>query len=205
MFDCLILGGGVSGVSCALVLGSALQKPFMQNKRIGIIAHQKGSMLQDALFNNAYGIKPGTLGADLLKNTLQDLNSTYPDIEQIVNEKVISVVEQNNYFLVTTTENIYETKVVVVAINSSNPFIIEGSLQQYVIPHKKSLAKKNRIQLENNDHLVAENIYVAGTLAGHRSQLAIAAGSGAAVATDILTLWNNGIETHAHDSIRIKE
>ncbi|MGL4583454.1 MAG: NAD(P)/FAD-dependent oxidoreductase, partial [Flavobacterium sp.] len=43
-----------------------------------------------------------------------------------------------------------------------------------------------------------------GTLAGHRSQLAIAAGSGAAVATDILTLWNDGVETHSHDSIRVK-
>jgi hypothetical protein len=31
---------------------------------------------------------------------------------------------------------------------------------------------------------VAEGIYVAGTLAGWRSQLSIAAGSGAAVATD---------------------
>jgi hypothetical protein len=49
---------------------------------------------------------------------------------------------------------------------------------------------------------VAEGIYVAGTLAGHRSQLDIAAGSGAAVATDILTFWNNGIETHSHDSVR---
>jgi hypothetical protein len=27
-------------------------------------------------------------------------------------------------------------------------------------------------------------------------QLSIAAGSGAAVATDILTLWNNGLQTH---------
>ena len=43
---------------------------------------------------------------------------------------------------------------------------------------------------------------VTGTLAGWRSQLAIAAGSGAAVATDILTLWNNGEQTHSHDSIR---
>jgi hypothetical protein len=41
---------------------------------------------------------------------------------------------------------------------------------------------------------VAEGIYVAGTLAGWRSQLSIAAGSGA-VATDILTLWNNGLDT----------
>ena len=56
--------------------------------------------------------------------------------------------------------------------------------------------------LKNNDHLVSEGIYVTGTLAGWRSQVAIAAGSGAAVATDILTLWNGGIQTHAHDSIR---
>jgi len=204
MFDCLIIGGGVSGVSCALVLGSVKEKPFVADKNIGIILHQKTSMLQDALFNNAYGIAPGTLGADLLNQTATDLKNQYPHITQIVNERVLSVVKEADYFLVTTTQNIYETKIVVIAVNSSNPFTIDGCLQPYVIPHKKSLPQKNRIQLENNDHLVTENIYVAGTLAGHRSQLAIAAGSGAAVATDILTLWNNGIETHAHDSVRIK-
>lgn len=202
MFDCLIIGGGVSGVSCALVLGSAKEKPFVTDKKIGIITHQKGSMLQDALFNNAYGIAPGTLGSQLLHQTSQDLQNLYPHIEQIPNEKVLSVVTQNDIFLVTTTQNVYETKIVVIAANSSNPFTIEGCLQPYVIPHKKSLPQKNRLQLANNDHLVFKNVYVAGTLAGHRSQLAIAAGSGAAVATDILTLWNNGIETHAHDSIR---
>ena len=72
----------------------------------------------------------------------------------------------------------------------------------YVEPHKKAIAEKQRIQLKNDDHKVADGIYVAGTLAGHRSQLAIAAGSGAAVATDILTLWNDGISSQAHDSIR---
>lgn len=74
----------------------------------------------------------------------------------------------------------------------------------YVIPHKKAIPEKNRIQLINNDHLVTDGIYVAGTLAGWRSQLAIAAGSGASVATDILTLWNDGIHAQAHDSIRKK-
>ena len=204
MFHCLIIGGGVSGVSCALVLGSAKNKPFMSDKKIGLITHQKASMLHDAVFNNAYGIKPGTLGTDLLKNTLIDLQLQYPHITQIENERVLSIIKQDRHFLVTTTQNIYESEVVVVAINSSNPFTISGCLTPYVVPHKKSLPPKNRLQLENNDHLVFENIYVAGTLAGHRSQLAIAAGSGAAVATDILTLWNNGIETHAHDSLRKK-
>ena len=205
MFDCLIIGGGVAGVSCAMVLGSAHEKPFMLDKNVGIIAHQKASMLQDALFNNAYGIAPGTLGSQLLNQSLEDLHQTYPHIKQIKEEKVVSIIENQACFLVTTNETIYEAKTVVVAINSSNPFTIEGCLQPFVIPHKKSLAKKNRIQLANEDHLVGKNIYVAGTLAGHRSQLAIASGRVAAVATDLLTLWNGGVETHAHDSIRIKE
>ncbi|WKW46036.1 FAD-dependent oxidoreductase [Myroides sp. JBRI-B21084] len=205
MFNCLIIGGGVSGVSCALILGSALKKPFMTNKKIGIITHQKASMLQDAVFNNAYGIAPNTLGSDLLKNTIEDLQHLYPEIQQIANEKVVSITTNGTFFLVTTNENIYEAETIVLAINSSNPFTIDGFLHDFVIPHKKSLPQKNRIQLANNDHLVTSGVYVAGTLAGHRSQLAIAAGSGAAVATDILTLWNNGVETHAHDSIRKKE
>jgi hypothetical protein len=75
-------------------------------------------------------------------------------------------------------------------------------LMHFVEPHKKAIAEKQRIQLINDDHKVADGIYVIGTLGGHRSQLAIAAGSGAAVATDILTLWNNGISSQAHDSIR---
>jgi uncharacterized protein (DUF927 family) len=54
--------------------------------------------------------------------------------------------------------------------------------------HIKNHCQKNKNQLHNTDHKVAEGIYVAGTLAGWRSQLSIAAGSGAAVATDILTL-----------------
>jgi hypothetical protein len=74
----------------------------------------------------------------------------------------------------------------------------------FVIPHEKANPEKNRVQLKNNDHLVAEGIYVAGTLAGWRSQLSIAAGSGASVATDILTLWNNGIQAQIHDSITKK-
>lgn len=203
MFDCLIIGGGVSGVSCAQILGSAHKKAFVSEKRIGIITHQKASMLQDALFNNAYGIAPGTLGSDLLQNSLTDLATIYPQIEQIDHEKVVSVVKNSDGFFVTTNNNVYEAKIVVVAINSSNPITIEG-LDEYVEAHKKSLPQKNRIQLKNEDHLVTKGMYVVGTLAGHRSQLAIAAGSGASVGTDILTLWNNGIETHVHDSIRKK-
>jgi thioredoxin reductase len=201
MLDVLIIGGGVSGVSCALVLGSAKNKSFVLDKKIAIITHQKTSSLQEALFNNAYGIPPGKLGSELLAESLEQLENLYPHISQMDGEKVIAVTGEHPNFTVVTNKNTYLTKNVVVAIGASNTFAIEG-LMNYVEPHKKSIAEKQRIQLHNDDHLVAEGIYVAGTLAGHRSQLAIAAGSGAAVATDILTLWNNGISSQSHDSIK---
>lgn len=200
MFDVLLIGGGVSGMSCALVLGSAKNKSFATDKTIGIIAHQKASALQEALINNAYGITPGKLGADLLAESIQHLSETYPHISQIFDEKVMKIEGKFPEFTVITNKNTYKSKMIVIGIGSANTFAIEG-LMDFVEPHQKALPEKQRIQLKNIDHKVAEGIYVVGTLAGWRSQVAIAAGSGASVATDILTLWNGGIQTHAHDRI----
>lgn len=201
MFDVLIIGGGVSGMSCALVLGSAHKKVFVQDKKIGIITHQKTSSLQEAIFYNAYGVPSGKLGSDLLTESIDHLQELYPHVTQIEAEKVLRVSGEFPNFTVTTNKNSYQTKIIVLAIGYSNTFDIEG-LMNYVEPHQKAIIEKQRIQLKNEDHKVADGIYVAGTLAGWRSQLAIAAGSGAAVATDILTLWNNGISSQSHDSIK---
>ena len=201
MFDVLIIGGGVSGMSCALVLGSAHKKPFVTDKKIGIITHQKASSLQDALFNNAYGIPAGKLGSELLTESIEHLQNQYPHIDQIEGEKVLKIEGEAGNFTVVTNKNSYISKIVVISIGAGNPFTIEG-LEEYVIPHQKTIPEKNRIQLRNNDHKVTEGVYVTGTLAGWRSQLSIASGSGAAVATDILTLWNNGVHVQAHDSIK---
>ena len=200
MLDVLIIGGGVAGVSCALVLGSAYKKAFAADKKIAILTHQKTSSLQEALFNNAYGIPAGKLGSELITESVAQLAELYPDVTQIDDEKVMSVSGNYPDFIVTTNKNTYTTKNIVVAIGYSNTFMIDG-LMQYVEDHRKTLPAKNRIQLKNIDNKVADGIYVAGTLAGTRSQLSIAAGSGAAVATDILTDWNNGIHSQSHDKV----
>ncbi len=201
MFDVLLIGGGVSGMSCALVLGSAHKKAFAVDKKIGIITHQKTSSLQEAIFYNAYGVPAGKLGSELLTESKEHLQELYPHVIQIQAEKVIKVIGEYPNFIVVTNKDSYPTKSIVVAVGYSNTFQIEG-LMEYVEPHQKALIEKQRIQLKNDDHKVADGIYVVGTLAGWRSQLAIAAGSGAAVATDILTLWNNGIPSQSHDSIK---
>ena len=201
MFDVLIIGGGVSGMSCALVLGSAQQKAFAKDKQIGILTHQKASSLQEALFNNAYGIPAGKLGSELLTESVEQLHDLYPHVIQIPVEKVMKIEGNAGNFTITTNKSNYNSKIIVIGIGAGNPFTIEG-LEEFVMPHQKVIPEKNRIQLKNVDHKVTEGVYVTGTLAGWRSQLTIAAGSGAAVATDILTLWNNGVHVQIHDSVK---
>jgi thioredoxin reductase len=199
-FDVLILGGSAAGMSCALVLGSAKNKPFATDKKVGIIMHQKSSALATAVFNNVLGITPGTTGQEILESGKKQLAETYPHVVQIEKEKVTKIVHESNNFKVFTNKNEYSAKIVVVAVGPSNLFQIDG-LMQYVEPHLNLPAEKERIQLKNTNHKITENLYVAGVLAGWRSQFATAAGSGAHVATDILTLWNGGKTAMVHDAI----
>ena len=92
MYDVLIIGGGAAGMSCALVLGSAGKRPYASNRKIGIITHQKGSHLQNALFKNVLGITPATTGASILESGKKQLSSLYPHIEQIEKEKVNEII-----------------------------------------------------------------------------------------------------------------
>jgi len=200
MFDALIIGGGVAGMQCALVLGSGLKKPYAANKKVGVIIHQRSSHLQNALFNNVLGLPSGTLGTDVLTAGKKQLTRNYPNITQIEGEKVISIAIQDDFHIVKTNKKEYKTQVIVLALNYAKPFLIKG-LVAYLEPHQRAKASKDRIQLSNENYLVTEGVYVCGTLSGCRSQFAIAAGSGASVATDILTLWNNGEHSQVHDKI----
>jgi len=198
-FDALIIGGGAAGMSCALILGSALEKKLVSQKKVGIVMHQKTSHLNSALFNNVLGLAPGTLGKQILQKGALHLQEQAPEVEQIFKEKVIEIVSSPQTFKVVTNKNIYKTKLLVLAIGYTSPFGIRG-LDEFLIPHKKAKASKERIQLKNEDHLVKSGLYVAGTLAGWRSQFSIACGSGASVGTDILSLWKNE-HTKVHDKL----
>ena len=197
-FDALIIGGGAAGLSCALVLGSGLSKSFCEGKKVGIVAHQRTSHLSSALLNNALGIPAGTAGKEILISGLRQLENLYPEVEIIQKEKVLKITFLEDKFEILTNKNSYTSVMIVLATGYAKPFAIKG-LEEYLVPHNKSKPLKERIQLTNVDHLVKPDLYVAGSLAGHRSQYAIACGSGAAVATDILTLWNKGEHVKIHD------
>lgn len=187
-------------MQCALVIGSAQNKAYAKGKKVGIIMHQKSSHLQSALFNNVLGLPKGTKGEDILQQGREQLAELYPHIEQIEKEKVLAVLDDTYGYKVVTNKNEYTTEIVVVALNYAKPFEIAG-LEKYVERHSRANVMKDRIQLRNFGHLIKEGLYVCGTLAGWRSQFAIAAGSGASVATDILTFWNDHTPTKVHDKV----
>lgn len=197
-YDVLIIGGGVAGMSCALLLGSAKGQIYAKDKQIGILIHQKTSSLQNAIFNNVLGIDPMTTGSSILERGKKHLSDLYPHVDQIESEKVLSIESNKQFILIRTNKKSYKTKIVVIAIGPKN-FAIKG-LEKYVELHQNIPPEKQRTQLKNTNHLVTNNIYVAGVLAGLRSQYAIAAGSGTSVATDIMCNWNDGKPVKIHDS-----
>ncbi|MDT0553672.1 FAD-dependent oxidoreductase [Urechidicola vernalis] len=198
-YDVLIIGGGAAGLSCAIMLGSAITQPYAKDKSIGIITHQKTSSLQNAMFNNVLGLKESITGKEIMKAGTDQLSKLFPHVHQIENEKVLNIIESDDTIEVITNKNSYTAKTIVVAVGPKN-FSIKG-VEKYTELHAKLPPEKNRTQLKNDDHQVTKNIYVAGVLAGHRSQFAIATGSGTSVATDIMCLWNNGKPVKVHDSI----
>lgn len=200
MFDTLIIGGGVAGMQCALILGSAKCKPFAEKKEVGIILHQRTSHLQNAVFNNVLGLPIGKQGHEILPEGKAHLTKQYPHVKQIEKEKVLSVLDHENGYKVVTNKGEHHAKTVVLAMNFGTPFDVEG-LNQYVEKHGKADSTKERIQLRNVDNVIKEGLYVCGTLAGCTSQYAIAAGSGASVGSDILRLWNGGTPVEIHDKI----
>ena len=200
VYNTLIIGGGVAGMQCALVLGSAKEKPYAKDKKVGIILHQKNSHLQTALFNNVLGLPKGKLGSEILNEGKEQLQDLYSHVDIIEKEKVIAVLDDEKGYKIITNKAEYFSENVVIALNYSKPFAI-GGLEQYVERHCSANPMKDRIQLRNFNHLIKEGLYVCGTIAGWRSQFAIAAGSGASVATDILTVWNGHTSTKIHDKI----
>lgn len=156
MFDALIIGGGAAGLQCALILGSAKNKPFAENKHIGIIVHQKTSHLQTALFNNVLGLAPGTTGESILNEGKEQLKALYPQVEHIENEKVLEISKQDGIFNVKTNKHTHKAKTVVIAVGYTNLMTIKG-LEPFTEPHPRAAIEKDRIWLKNTDHLIEDN------------------------------------------------
>ncbi|GAB6077324.1 NAD(P)/FAD-dependent oxidoreductase [Hydrogenobaculum acidophilum] len=192
-YDIVIVGGGPSGLSCAITIGSAVEHEmeFAKDKKVLVIDNGT-SDLKSAKLNNVPGIKRGTLGKELLEQ-IKNQAIEYPCIE-IIEDTVKRVSKNGNFHIETSSGKDFEADVLVLA-TGFKAFDIEG-IELNVVENPLS-PKPNRVMIKTNEKYEAidkgekpvENLYVAGLLAGFSSMFACAAGSGVQVAINILNKY----------------
>ncbi len=192
-YDILIVGGGASGLSCAITLGSAVEHEmeFAKDKKV-LVIDNGNSDLKSAKLNNVPGIKRGTLGKELLEE-MKSQAKEYPCIEII--EDTVKKISKNGDFLIETSSGKYFEASVVVLASGFKAFDIEG-IKLSVVENPLS-PKPGRVMVKTNEKYEAldengnsvENLYVAGLLAGFSSMFACAAGSGVQVGINILNKY----------------
>ena len=185
-FDVVIIGGGVSGLSCAITLGSGSEKlDFVKDKKVLVIDAGK-SHLKAAKLNNAAGVTKGSIGAEVLAD-LKDRALSY-GINQVVDGTVKSVTGVKGAFTINTEDASYEADRIVFATGMAN-IDIEG-IGAAVLPNRRA-TKPNTLMIENTDGIIAEGKYVTGVATGASSMFTTAAGLGAQTATDIISSWTD--------------
>ena len=192
----LIIGGGAGGMSCAITLASAQDKPWFDDRRIIIIDDGTSDLRKARLFN-APGVEPGMLGEDLLirleaqlhqYDSATTLPGTVQRAERLPNGKFIATLESGEEILAET----------LVLATGYKRWDVEG-LDHMPQQHPRG-GKSNRIHLHHDGcYRIEPDLHVAGLLAGGSSQFAIAAGIGAQVAVELLSAWA-GKRTHVHDT-----
>lgn len=193
-YDVIIIGGGVSGLSCAITLGSAAAKESSAAEKSILVLDAGASHLKIAEVHNVAGITPGTKGVDILKGMAEHATS-YPNVT--LQEAVVTRVEGSGgaYSVTTQSEDSFGAAMIVFA-NGMQTIEVEG-IGANVVDHIRA-PRPGMVMIENDNGTISEGKYVTGCAAGATSMFSAAAGYGAQTATDIISVWA-GKYTVIHD------
>jgi thioredoxin reductase len=183
MYDVIIVGGGASGLACALTLASSRGRGWSWAEGRTYLVFDTGeSDLHKAYLKNVPGVQPmtGTQLLEVIREQIKDWGGV-----EFSNEKVVEIKKDGEVYKVYTEEGKeYSAKYVVLA-GGFKEFSIKG-LELEVVENPKS-PKPGRVMIKHKDFEAMPNLFVVGTLAGLSSHFTSCAGSGVEVAIEILS------------------
>jgi len=183
MYDVIIVGGGASGLACALTLASSRGRNWdWAEGRTYLVFDTGESDLHKAYLKNVPGIQPitGTQLLEVIREQIKDWGGV-----EFSEEKVVEIKKEGEIYKVyTEVGKEYSAKYVVLA-GGFKEFSIKG-LELEVVENPKS-PKLGRVMIKHKDFEAMPNLFVVGTLAGLSSHFTSCAGSGVEVAIEILS------------------
>lgn len=184
-YDLAIIGGGISGLSAALILSAGIKdNKSLEDKKICVI-DAGGSDALKAQFFNAPGVKQGTSGKKAIKNLREQVLSY--GVVKLIDSRVKSIaLEEENYLMTLRKESELTADKLLLATGFRS-WDIEG----LELPVKKFTRTTNdtRVAMKHKQYKISKNIHVCGLLADVSSHYPIVAGTGAQAAINIMHDW----------------
>lgn len=178
MYDVVVIGGGVAGLSAAIFTANAGLKTVVLDKG-------QSQITRVSSVQNIPGFPNGISGTEWINQARKQVEK----FNGMMKDELVSEVmkAEAGSFEIKTEENIYQSKYIIIATNVKKDVLSAFGLQQEVNSYVPNGKAKFVPTVSWNGETEIENLYLAGLITEIPSQVSVALGHGAAVGIAVVS------------------